>query len=150
MDTIDAKADEGTFLTSIKGGKNNMSMKRSQSSIILEHEHQALVLFKHNRDEKSNKKSSSTAIDDLKFKEPIKPPMYLPELRKRKDVWKGQTSTEMVNENKPGRKKHKKTIDAISQLRADKNWFLIPQKNVFLCLTENDYNEELKQLSKKK
>lgn len=54
-----------------------------------------------------------------------KPPIYLPELRDRQDVWKTQQNT-LTNQGSKG------TLSKNYQLKGNKNWFLVPQKNVFL------------------
>ena len=143
------EGDEGTFLTSLKGSKSRANLK-DPKELLKEEERKAMVLFglhdPEGNKQKLVRKSSFSSKSDIQFKELKKPPIYLPELRDRKDVWKGKSSGDLLALNKSS-KKTKKTIDPIGQLRSSKNWFLIPQKNVFLCLSDKDLNDELKKLS---
>ena len=57
-----------------------------------------------------------------------KPPIYLPELRERKDVWQGQASNALLPSNSKGQNSNKTVINNHKQLKGNKNWFLVPQK----------------------
>ena len=54
----------------------------------------------------------------------------------------------MLSQSKQGNKSSSSLAGPINQLKPTKNWFLVPQKNVFLWLSDKDFNEELRQLTK--
>ena len=54
----------------------------------------------------------------------------------------------MLSQSKQANKSSSSLAAPITQLKPNKNWFLVPQKNVFLWLSDKDFNEELKQLSR--
>lgn len=123
----DHMGDEGTFLTSLKG-KNNPNNQKNFND-----EQKALVLFgppKEKQKSGMKRNSSTTTIDDRQLKNFKKPPIYLPELRDRKDVWMGKSSGDLIAQKKPGH--DKKPFDPTAHLRANKNWFLVPDRNVLL------------------
>lgn len=142
------KADDGTFLTSLKGQKKRVL--RVDNSETIDDDQKALVLFgaKDSFKSKMKRTSSTSTLDNIQLKNLKKPPIYLPELRDRRDVWKGKSSGDLLAQSKPGVKK-KKPFDPMAHLRAGKNWFLVPQKNVLLCLSDQDLNDELKNMNKR-
>lgn len=93
----------GTFLTSVKGSKNDKSLKHSCSTFICDQQ-KAMVLFGHPQEgvkKFTHQQSLSALRKEPKLLNLKKPPIYLPELRERKDVWMGKTSGEILAERKP-------------------------------------------------
>jgi hypothetical protein len=135
-------ADEGTFLTSLKG------KKITKMHVTVNDEQKALVLFGPPKEKKKNymvRNLSTTTINDRDMKNFKKPPIYLPELRDRKDIWMGKSSGALIAQKKLG---SKSKFDPIANLRANKKWFLVPDRNVLLWLNDKDLNDELKNMNK--
>ena len=144
------KEESGTFLTSLKGGQKNKGGILSSQSSAFNDDHKAMVLFGLNKESKKsliNHTSSASTLENIQLRNLRKPPIYLPELRERKDIWKGKSSWDLLAQNNP--KKKQKKFDPTAHLRANKNWFLVPKKNVLLWLSNNDLNEEIKNMGKK-
>lgn len=109
-----------------------------------------MVLFGRKRQSKQSYKgltSSNSSIENIQLRNLKKPPIYLPELRNRKDIWKGKSSSDLLAQNTS--RKGKKKFDPTAHLKGNKNWFLVPDKNVLLCLSDKDLNEEIKGMSKR-
>ena len=109
-----------------------------------------IVLFENKRGSRFVSKSAGSAgtnfLKEPEFPKIAKPPNYNTNFR-RPDVWTAETKLKILNPRLSATSIQKQSNQIYKT--ATNNWFLVPQKNVFLCLKDKEFNEEMKQFSTK-